>query len=130
MKIHINWNALGLSAAVICAIHCALFPLLVSSLPLLGINWLHNIYFEAAMIATAFIIGGMNMLHGYRRHHHRLLPLISFTTGMGLFTVYQFYHEFNFWLIISATVLIVLAYYFNWKFCRIARHCHASDCNH
>lgn len=130
MKIHINWSALGLTAALICAIHCALLPLLITTLPLLGINWIDNIYFEAGMITTALTIGILNLSHGYRRHHHRILPITLFLTGMALLIVKHFFSSNIIWLLIPSSFSIILAYYLNWKFCRIAKHCHATDCNH
>jgi predicted neutral ceramidase superfamily lipid hydrolase len=130
MKIHFNWNTLGISAAVACAIHCALLPLFISTLPLFGINLLHNIFFETGMIALALIIGGINLWHGYRRHHHHLVPLVSFFSGMMLLVLHQFVTNTGIWLVIPSSLLIILAYYLNWKFCRLAKHCHATDCNH
>ena len=38
MKFKINWDAFGIAASVACAIHCAVLPLILSSLPLFGIN--------------------------------------------------------------------------------------------
>ena len=78
MKIQINWNALGVSAGLACAIHCALLPLFISTLPLFGINILDNIYFEVSMILVALFIGGFTLWHGYKKHHHKLSPLILF----------------------------------------------------
>lgn len=130
MKLQINWNALGVSAAVACAIHCALLPLLITSLPLFGINILDNIYFEAGMILVAFVIGGLTLSHGYRKHHHKLSPLFLFITGMVLLVAKHFFIEYILWLVIPSSILIISAYYLNWKFCRQAKHCHASDCNH
>lgn len=130
MKLHINWNALGFSAALICAIHCALFPLLISSLPLLGISFSHNIFFEVGMILAAFVIGSISLWHGYRRHHHRPIPFLLFSAGMILLVINQFNHEAGLWVIIPASILIIIAYYLNWRYCRIAKHCHATDCNH
>ena len=130
MKFQINWNVLGVSAATACAIHCALMPLFISSLPFFGINLLHNIFFETGMILLAIIIGGISLRHGYLRHHHRMLPLISFISGMGLLIVNQFLTQPALSIIIPATAMIILAYYLNWKFCRQAKHCHATDCNH
>jgi hypothetical protein len=130
MKLHINWNALGISATVVCAIHCALLPLFISTLPLFGINLLHNIYFEAGMIMLAFIIGGINLMHGYRRHHHHTGPLISFFVGMTILVFHQFITNTGIWLVIPSSILIIFAYYLNWKLCRLAKHCHAADCNH
>lgn len=130
MKLHINWNALGLSAGVICAIHCALLPLFISSLPLFGIELLNNIYFEAGMIFIAALIGSFSLLHGYKRHHHRILPLNLFYIGIALLVLHQFFTSAKLWLVIPSSLFIILAYYLNWKYCRIAKHCHASDCNH
>ena len=67
MKFRINWDALGISASIACAIHCALLPLILSSLPLFGINIIHHLGFEIGMIALAFAIGSYSMYHGYKR---------------------------------------------------------------
>ncbi len=130
MKLHINWEALGATAALVCAIHCAIFPFLLTSLPLFGVNLLDNIYLEVFLILAAVIIGSISLSHGFRRHHHRFLPLVSFAAGMTLMILYQFSHSGRLWLLIPSTLLILLAYYLNWKFCKRAKHCHASDCNH
>jgi hypothetical protein len=130
VKVQINWNALGVSATVACAIHCALLPLFLSTLPLFGINILDNVYFEAAMMLIALLIGGLTLFHGYRKHHHRFTPLILFITGMFFLIFKHFLSSAVVWLIIPSSILILLAYYLNWRLCRIAKHCHSSDCNH
>lgn len=130
MKLQINWNALGVSAAVACAIHCALLPLFITALPLFGVNILENIYFEIGMITVAFVIGGLTLTHGYRKHHHKLSPLFLFIAGMILLSIKHFFIEYILWLVIPSSILIISAYYLNWKFCRLAKHCHSSDCNH
>jgi uncharacterized membrane protein len=130
MKLQINWNAIGVSATVACAIHCALLPLFISTLPLFGINILDNIYFEAGMILIALLIGGYTLLHGYRKHHHRLIPLACFAVGMTLLIVNHFFPSKMIWLVALSSGLIILAYYLNWRYCRKAKHCHSTDCNH
>jgi len=130
MKLHINWNTFGVSAGIACAIHCALLPLFISSLPLFGINLLDNIFFETGMILVALLIGTYSLLHGYKRHHHKLLPLYFFYTGMILLILKHFFSAYILELVIPASIFIILAYYLNWKYCRIAKHCHSSDCNH
>jgi hypothetical protein len=47
----INLDALGVSASILCAIHCAILPLVVASLPIFGVNIVHNALFEYGMIA-------------------------------------------------------------------------------
>jgi len=130
MKLQINWNALGVSAAVACAIHCALLPLFITAIPLFGIDFLDNIYFETGMILVAFIIGTLTLSHGYRKHHHKFSPLLLFIPGIALLAIKHFFIAYIFWLVIPSSVLIISAYYLNWKFCREAKHCHSSDCDH
>ena len=130
MKIQINWNALGVSAGLACAIHCALLPLFVTTLPLFGVNILDNVYLESGMIAVAFLIGSFTLWHGYKKHHHKLSPLVLFIAGMLLLILKHYFPANIFWLIIPSSILIILAYYLNWKFCRKAKHCHSTDCNH
>ncbi len=38
----INWDAWGVATSLACAIHCAVLPLLLSSLPVFGINIIEN----------------------------------------------------------------------------------------
>lgn len=130
MKLQINWNALGVSAAVACAIHCALLPLFITTLPLFGIDIIENIYFEAGMMLVAFVIGSLTLGHGYRKHHHKLLPLFLFISGMLLLVVKHFFIDYVLWLVIPSSILIISAYFLNWRYCRQAKHCHNSDCNH
>ena len=130
MKLQINWNALGVSATVACAIHCALLPLFISTLPLFGVNILDNIYFEIGMISVAFLIGGLTLLHVYRKHHHKFLPLFLFIAGMFLLIIKHFFSSSIIWLVIPSSIFILSAYYLNWRYCRIAKHCHSTDCDH
>jgi hypothetical protein len=130
MKLQINWDALGISATIACAIHCALLPLILTSLPLLGINILQNVFFESGMILLAMAIGSYSLWHGFRRHHRTHIPLLIFIAGMILLMLKQFIAEWHLWLLLPAVPLIVTAHYLNWRYCRKARHCHASDCSH
>ena len=50
MQLKLNWGQGGIMTSVICAIHCALLPLIITSLPVLGVNIIHNAYFEWGMI--------------------------------------------------------------------------------
>ena len=130
MKFQVNWDAMGITATLACAIHCALLPLFLSSLPLFGINIIENIFFEAGMIILAFIIGGYSLWHGYRRHHHRLYPLFIFTTGMFFLVVKEFFADYEDWILIPAVLFIISGHILNWRLCRLAKHCHESDCEH
>lgn len=126
----INWDALGISASLACAIHCALLPLFLQTLPLFGVNIIDNPYFELLMIGIAAAIGLYSLYHGWRKHHHKMGPIIMFTVGMILLFGKQIWHEQQLWFLIPAVTLIVAAHYRNFRLCRKADQCHTSDCNH
>jgi MerC mercury resistance protein len=130
MNWRINWDALGISASLACAIHCAILPMLYSSLPLFGVNIIDNVFFEYFMIALAFAIGAFSLWHGYKKHHHSLLPLAVFSIGMILLLAKQVWHQYQIPLLVAAVILIVIAHFRNYKMCRVHNHAHADDCNH
>ena len=130
MSTKVNWDALGVTASVACAIHCAVLPLFMSALPLFGINIIHNFAFEAGMVALAFGIGAYSFYHGYKKHHHSLLPFAIFTVGLVLLVLKLFVAHYQTWLLIPAVGLIVTAHFMNYRSCRVHNHAHSDDCNH
>lgn len=130
MKLKLNWDALGITASVACAIHCAVLPLFFSVLPLFGINIIHNMAFEAIMVLLALCIGIYSLYHGFRRHHHNIVPLVLFGAGITLLILKLFFIHYETWLLIPAVTFIVSAHFFNFRFCRVHNHAHANDCNH
>lgn len=111
----VNWDVLGIATSVLCAIHCALLPLFLTSLPLLGINIIHNNMFESAMIVAAFLIGSNALYHGYKKHHGKTLPLLLFVVGMLLLVAKQVWHSVELWLLLPAVVCIVAAHIINYR---------------
>ena len=130
MSFKINWDALGITASLACAIHCAVLPLVLSSLPVFGINIIDNLAFEYLMIVLAFGVGSHSLYHCYKKHHHRLAPSILFSLGILLLLAKQTWHELQLWFLVPAVILIVYAHYRNFRLCRMANHCHEGDCNH
>lgn len=126
----INWDRLGIAASLACAIHCAVIPLFFTSLPLWGINLVTNEAVEYLMIGLAFLIGLLSFRHGFRLHHHKYLPVLLFTAGIGLLIGKEMVPGHPLWMIMGGIALIVSAHYVNYRFCRKANHCHSSDCNH
>jgi len=130
MNFKINWDALGISASLACAIHCALLPLFLSSLPLFGMNIIDNPGFEVGMIALAFVVGSYSFYHGFKKHHHSLRPFLIFSLGFTLLVLKQVFHEYQLWLLIPGVILIITAHLINYRSCRVHNHAHSDDCNH
>jgi uncharacterized membrane protein YoaK (UPF0700 family) len=130
MKFKINWDAFGIAASVACAIHCAVLPLILSSLPLFGINIIENQGFELLMIALAFVVGVYSLYHGRKKHHHSYYPMVLFAAGISLLFIKSMLHSHSLMLLLPAVSLVVIAHYLNYKLCRVHNHAHADDCNH
>ena len=130
MKLKINLDALGITTSLACAIHCALLPLFLTSLPVFGTNIIHNRTFEVVMIVLAFCIGSYSLFHGYRSHHHRYLPLIVFSAGFIFLVLKQFFLQDELWFLLPAVIFIMSGHFLNYYFCRQSSHCHADDCDH
>ncbi|MEO7446275.1 MAG: MerC domain-containing protein, partial [Ferruginibacter sp.] len=100
----------------------AVLPLILTSLPLFGINIIHNSYFEWMMIALAFGVGIYSLYHGYQKHRASWLPMILFFAGFCFLIAKQFFsHSVETMLLLPAVFLIISAHYFNYRMCRRSR---------
>ena len=117
MNIKLNWDALGIGTSILCAIHCALLPVLVTSLPVFGINIVHNLIFEWGMIALAFVVGSYSLFHGYIKHHRSMKPVLIFSVGFIFLILKQFFTQFEIPLLFVAVACIISAHYYNYRLC-------------
>ena len=125
-----DWDAVSIGASFACANQCALLPLFFSSLPLLGINILHNVPFELGMILLSFGIGAYSLYHGYKKHHHSYRPIILFTIGIGLMLSRMLFRDLDLILLFPAAFFIIIAHINNHNSCRMHNHAHEDDCDH
>lgn len=67
----------GATGSVICAVHCALTPLLLAAIPSLGLSvWLGD-GFEKGFVVFVTVLGLFSLLWGYQRHRaFRALSLL------------------------------------------------------
>jgi len=75
---------IGITASTLCAIHCAIVPVLFTSLPLLGLGFLANVWIEWGMIVIALTIGTYSIGLSYLRIHRRLQPLCLLIAGFAI----------------------------------------------
>jgi hypothetical protein len=123
MNIKLNWDAMGIGTSILCAIHCALLPLLMSTLPVFGINIIHNLFFEWGMIALAFFVGSYSLFHGYIKHHRSFIPVFIFSIGFIFLVLKQFFSQFEIPFLIIAVLCIISAHFYNYRLC------HRSKCS-
>lgn len=125
MEFKTNWDFFGIATSVGCAIHCAVLPLIASTLPIFGINIIHNSYFEWGMIALAFVVGAYSLYHGYIKHHKNTLPILIFSLGFIFLVLKQFFPHQEYLFLVIAVSLIISAHLINYRYCRQSKVCNS-----
>ncbi|NOT89105.1 MAG: MerC family mercury resistance protein [Lysobacter sp.] len=59
---------LGFAASLLCAVHCALFPLALALLPSLGLQSVGWVDLDQAFVVFATVLGTTTLTLGWRRH--------------------------------------------------------------
>lgn len=119
MKQKINWDKVGVTTSLVCAVHCMVLPLLLTSLPILGIDLVQNKTVEILMIVLAFIIGIVALAKG-RKDYNSNLPIIFFIIGIACLVLKEVFHEWHTVILIPAITFILLAHYTNYKMTKTA----------
>ena len=118
MDFKINWDALGIGVSLACTIHCALLPVVLTSLPFFKINIINTRWFEYFMIVLAFAFGSYALWHGYKKHNQRITPFFLFTAGILLLLAKQHWHQCELFILPVAVIFIVYAHIINFRLCR------------
>lgn len=116
-KTNINLDKIGISASVLCAIHCAFLPVLITMLPLLGIGFLVKSWMEGLMIIVSILIAGISVGSSYKIHHKRL-PLVLLMIGLALIAIAHLFLSENLEPLIvpMGGLTIASAHFFNWSY--------------
>lgn len=114
-------DSIGMTASVLCAIHCAVVPIIITSLPLLGLGFLSNPWFEWSMITFALTIGVCAIGITYIRRRHSLLPMFLLIAGFTIIIAgHMFITSWHEAIIVPiGGLLIAAAHFANYKYSRI-----------
>jgi hypothetical protein len=115
---------IGITASTLCAVHCAVVPILFTSLPLFGLGFLANAWVEWGMIALALAIGTYSIGGAYLRVHKRPVPLYLLIAG---FAVILLGHAFiTGWpeiiMVPAGGLLIAAAHFVNYRYTGACSH--------
>lgn len=69
-------DQLGASLSLVCALHCALQPLLLVALPLVGLGFLMNELLETIFLGFSLTLAAWSFFSGYA--HHRRSAVFAF----------------------------------------------------
>jgi hypothetical protein len=133
--IHVDGDIIGASASLLCAIHCAVLPLLATTLPLIGLNFINEEWFEWSVFSSTILIAFLCFTSGYKEHRNILPMLIGLFGLISLITGKIILHnqishdkvstinisDFSHILLFSGGILIAFAHIKNISF-RKKRH--------
>lgn len=125
-------DRLGATGSLLCAIHCALLPVLIAVLPTLGFAaWLGGEGFELGFVLFASLLGLYTMVAGYRRHRgvRALWLLLPGLITLWAAVLYSPLHHYPVAHAIAMTVggtLVGLAHLANLRLV----HVHTATCGH
>lgn len=136
----------GAVASFLCAIHCALMPLFVTLLPLLGLSFLASEPVEWALLAASATLGSWSLCLGFRQHRSRLVFMVlgvslALLVAGRIFHQPHFYglhmgehhdheHHFGAWgpiLMVLGGLTMMSAHLLNHRLCHACKKC-SSNC--
>lgn len=126
----------GMTASILCAVHCAIVPFLITSLPLLGLGFLANPWVEWSMIIFALLIGVYAIGSSYLKIHRQLLPVILLAIGFLIIIAGHLFitnwHEAV--VVPIGGLLIAAAHFFNFRYTGLCKrqggHFHLGHAHH
>jgi hypothetical protein len=115
------WDRIGISASLLCVVHCLFTPLLVLFMPIAGEFFSHET-FHVIIAVIVFPVAVWALWNGYQQHHKRSvlyfgaagITLMIFGMILG-----EFDRRFEYAGMISAGLLLAWAHYTNLRSCRL-----------
>jgi hypothetical protein len=116
---------LGIVASCACVAHCVLTPVLISALPILGLNFLVEEQMEWIFVGAAALIGGFSLVPAYLKRHRKCRSLLLFASGILLLLVARLWIEekIEVPVVIAGMLLIVSSHLINLRLCQSCELC-------
>ena len=108
-------DLLGTSTSLLCAVHCAVLPLFLSS----GLIGSHSILahplFEAMVIVATLCFVYYSIWRPYMRDANNLLPVILSVIGFILVLAHHTFSTYGTFIVVCGSILIATAHIYNLK---------------
>jgi hypothetical protein len=79
-----TFDIIALTSSLICALHCAAVPIVLSFSSLSSLHFLHEPIIEWSFIAFGLVFVIVSLWPSYKKVHHNSKPLIIATVGFSL----------------------------------------------
>ena len=126
-------DKLGASSSSLCAVHCALMPIVITFLPLIGLGWLASGWVEWALFTSSAVLGTSSLCLGYRQHGNKV-ALRTLAIGLSVLALGRL-GDMHHWAPYYAALLVVGGFtvagshYINHRLCHSCHSCHPCE-NH
>lgn len=126
-------DKVGFIAALLCAIHCSLLPLIVVVLPVIGLSLFVTELMEWLFLAFSLTIGITSLCFGFKKHRS-YKALIFLSIGFTLIVIFKLIHEhvekshglhFDFYnvFLVFGGLLVALSHIINSYLCNSCERC-------
>jgi MerC mercury resistance protein len=110
--------------SITCAIHCALMPMLISILPLIGMQFLASHLLEGLLLSFGIGFGAYGVLRGYFTQHRDIRPVLALAVGTCLIAIGFFFapEAVEPFLVSTGAIGIAIAQVLNMRAARKCSH--------
>jgi hypothetical protein len=120
-------DQMGMSAGLLCAVHCLALPVAVALIPVAGLELVMGEGIEWAFAIVAVALGGLSLVPGCLRVHRRVLPIVLLVLGTSLLlagrTLVEDESRMETPIVLTGALSMILAHATNAKLCRACRSC-------
>ena len=121
-------DKVGMAASSLCAVHCALAPILITVAPLVGLCFVFEERFETIFIMGSLGIAFLSLVWGFYKSHRKFEPLYLLLLGAYLIGISRMDSPFSFLpepvLMACGGLSIAISHYINLKLCN---HCEVCE---
>ena len=108
-----NLDVLGSSTSMLCAIHCALLPILLSLGAINGQHWIYNDYFELIVLTLTFIFVFFSIIKPYISNKQNAVSFYIACVGLMLLGVHHTVESFSTPIVVTGGILVAFAHLYN-----------------
>ncbi len=119
----LDW--IGASASMLCAIHCALLPLVITLLPMSGLAGESHLLVDLSLLVVSLTVAMLSLRNGYLKHHHRWGAIRLAIAGFLVLFVGIILHEeaYGRYVMALGGTLVAVSHIWNARLCKHCRRC-------
>ena len=123
-------DKIGIASSLLCAIHCAILPVLLILFPIISLSFFVSETIELFFLISSLIIGIFSICFGIRIHKNwKIFALLS--SGFVILLLGKIFHEsylhnnlsHNLFMAFGGC-LVAFSHYLNDKLCKACKMCH------